>query len=66
MLMQVLGSRTGPLECIIGATAVGPNLQFGADLAELSSAAEIAFGSVDVLQVCEALCFQSHVAMSSL
>lgn len=51
MLVQVLGSRQGPLECIIGATAVGPSLHFGADMANLSTNAEIAFGSIEVLQV---------------
>ena len=49
--LQVLGSRKGPLECIIGATAVGPTLHFGSDLAKLSSKAEVGFGTIEVLQV---------------
>jgi hypothetical protein len=48
---QVLGSRRGLLECIIGATAVGPTLHFGTDSSKLTSKTEIAFGSIDVLQV---------------
>lgn len=51
MPLQVLGSRKGPVECIIGATAVGPTLHFGADTSKLSAKAEIGFGSIDVLQV---------------
>lgn len=58
MLVQVLGSRKGPLECIIGATAVGPTLHFGADIANPSTKAEIAFGSVEVLQVWKSPCLQ--------
>ena len=48
---QVLGSRKGPVECIIGATAVGPTLHFGADSSKLLTKADIAFGNIDVLQV---------------
>lgn len=51
MPVQVLGSRKGPLECIIGATAIGPTLHFGADIAKMSTTTEIAFGVIDVLQV---------------
>ena len=39
------------MECIIGATAVGPTLHFGADSSKLSLKADIAFGNIDVLQV---------------
>lgn len=56
MPVQVLGSRKGPLECIIGATAIGPTLHFGADLAQLSTTAEIAFGVIDVLQARKSPC----------
>lgn len=51
--VQVLGSRRGPLECIIGATAVGPTLHFGMDSGKLLPRAEVPFGSIDVLQVPE-------------
>ena len=51
--VQVLGSRRGPLECIIGATAVGPTLHFGMDSGKLMPKAEVPFGSIDVLQVPE-------------
>ncbi|KAL0040642.1 hypothetical protein WJX79_000331 [Trebouxia sp. C0005] len=51
--IKVLGSRRGPLECIIGATAVGPTLHFGTDSSNLASKTEIAFGSIDVLQARE-------------
>ena len=50
-LQQVLGSRRGPLHCVVGAQSIGPMLEFGADLATMTMKPEMAFGNVEVLQV---------------
>ena len=50
-LLQVLGSRRGPLHCVVGAQSIGPMLEFGADLASMTMKPEMAFGNVEVLQV---------------
>ena len=65
-LLQILGSRKGPVECIIGATAVGPTLHFGTDSSKLSTKADIIFGNIDVLQVRLQVAVQSSSAMHSL
>ena len=51
LLLQVLGSRRGPLHCVVGAQSIGPMLEFGADLASMTMEPEMAFGNVEVLQV---------------
>ena len=48
--MQLLGSTGKPMECIIGATAIGPTLEFVTDTGEVHTP-EVAFGTIDVLQV---------------
>ena len=57
MPVQILGSRKGHLECIIGATAIGPTLHFGVDTAKMSTTTEIAFGVIDVLQARKAYAY---------
>ena len=49
-VLQLLGSTGKPMECIIGATAIGPTLNFVTDTGEVHIP-EVAFGTIDVLQV---------------
>lgn len=54
--VQLLGSTGKPLECIIGATAIGPTLNFITETEDVHTP-EVAFGTIDVLQVQKCLLY---------